>query len=280
VGGGFIGLEVASTAVQLGARVTVVEPLPAPLAGTLGLEIGQRIQRLHESNGVRVLTGVGVAQALGTDALEGFLLTDGRHVAARAAVVGIGSVPNTDWLAGAGLPVTNGVHCDEECRVVDEESIFAVGDIACVRHDDGRFARVEHWTNAVEHGERAARAILGIPTDSTPAPVPYFWSDQFGVKFQFVGRSRGAREDIVMCQDSAANGRQRNLAIYHDGERAIAALATDWPAAAGRMKKLLREPLSVDAVLEQLNARTGRPTVSGHSGARMELRAPTAVKTT
>lgn len=268
VGGGFIGLEVASTAVQLGARATVVEPLPALLAGALGLEIGGRIQRLHESNGVEVVTGTGVAQALGTGALEGLLLTDGRRVQATAAIVGIGSVPNADWLVDSGLPIADGVRCDEECRVVGEESIYAVGDIACVRHIDGRFARVEHWTNAVEHGERAARAILGIPTDGIPASVPYFWSDQFGVKFQYVGRSNGAREDVVMCRDADANGLQRELAIYHDGEHAIAALAINWPTAAGRMKKLLREPLSVEAVLDQVNAHTGRPALSGPARAR------------
>ncbi|MCW2882512.1 MAG: hypothetical protein JWQ95_6612 [Sphaerisporangium sp.] len=262
VGGGFIGLEVAASATKMGVPVTVVEPLSAPLAGPLGVPVGTRVQRLHEEHGVRVITGVGVSRALGTQALEALELTDGRRIEARHAVVGIGSVPNTGWLSDSGVKVDNGVLCDQDCRAYGAESIYVAGDVArTLQRGDGSYLRVEHWTNAVEQAEIAARAVLNTPSAGLPEPVPYFWSDQFGVKLQFVGSARGARS-VVTAVDDADSERQRSLTIFAIGDRATGALAWNWPTAAGRVKKLLRGPVTVETIVEQLN--TGSAAVSAH----------------
>lgn len=255
VGGGFIGLEVAASATELGVPVTVVEPQPEPLAGPLGVEAGRRVRRLHEEHGVGILTGVGVVGPIGAaHQLDGLELTDGRRIKARHAIVGIGSIPNTGWLADSGVSVDDGVLCDEGCRVYGVDSIYAVGDVARRRRmGDGRGRRLEHWTNAVEQAEISARSIMNMPRANVAEPVPYFWSNQFGVRLQFVGSSNGAERTVAV--DRADDGRQsRSLTIFASGAQAIGALAWNWPTAAGRAKKLLREPVSIEAIVAGVTA--------------------------
>jgi phthalate 3,4-dioxygenase ferredoxin reductase component len=250
VGGGFIGLEVAACATELGVLVTVVEPQPEPLAGPLGVEVGRRIRRLHEEHGVNVLTGVGVVRPIGGHRLDGLELTDGRRLEARHAVVGIGSIPNTGWLADSGVRLDDGVLCDERCRAYGAESIYAVGDVARrQRRGERPGRRVEHWTNAVDQAEISARAIMNMPGADAAEPVPYFWSHQFGTRLQFVGSSKGAERTVAV--DGGSDGHVRNLTIFASGAHAIGALAWNWPTAAGRVKKLLRKPITVEEICEQ-----------------------------
>jgi NADPH-dependent 2,4-dienoyl-CoA reductase/sulfur reductase-like enzyme len=111
IGAGFIGGEVASTARALGLEVTVVEAAPTPLAGPLGPELGAAVADLHTGNGTVLHCGVGVAALTGTDRVTGVNLADGRHLAADVVVVGIGGVPNIEWLRGSGLDLDDGVLC-------------------------------------------------------------------------------------------------------------------------------------------------------------------------
>jgi NADPH-dependent 2,4-dienoyl-CoA reductase/sulfur reductase-like enzyme len=250
VGGGFIGLEVAATAAGRGIAVTVVEPLTAPLAGALGAEVGTRVRRLHEEHGVTVITGVGVRAALGERHLDGVELTDGSRIPARQAVVGIGSRPNTDWLMDGGLPVDDGVLCDEHCRVLGVDSVYAAGDIVRRTGPHGRIlGRVEHWTNAVEHADVVAAALLGSSQQHPVHPVPYFWSDQFGVKLQFVGSAVGARP---MTTVDRSRGKRGSLTVFGTAAEATGALAWDWPTAAGHARKLLRGPATVEAIVAKV----------------------------
>jgi NADPH-dependent 2,4-dienoyl-CoA reductase/sulfur reductase-like enzyme len=110
IGAGFIGAEVASSARSLGLEVTVVEALPAPLAGPLGAEMGAVCARLHGDHGVRLRTGVPVARLIGTARADAVELADGTRLPADVVLVGIGARPNVEWLAGSGLAISGGGH--------------------------------------------------------------------------------------------------------------------------------------------------------------------------
>ena len=199
VGAGFIGAEVASTCVGLGARVTVLEALDIPLRNVLGPMLGAHCASLHGANGVELRTGVAVARirkggAEGPDGEGGLVveLGDGEEVPADVVVVGIGVVPATEWLADSGLTIENGVVCDDKLYAAD--GIVSAGDVArwAWRHDGGEeLIRIEHWQVAAEAGVAAARSVIAGPVDAPSfVPIPYFWSDQYGIRFQVLGQSR------------------------------------------------------------------------------------------
>jgi NADPH-dependent 2,4-dienoyl-CoA reductase/sulfur reductase-like enzyme len=221
IGAGFIGAEVASTARTLGCEVTVVEAMPVPLSRQLGDEMGHAVAGLHQRNGVQLITGVGVESINGSTVT----LSDGTALQADAIVVGIGVQPNTEWLAGSGLELSNGVGCADNLRVLrsgaEIPNVVAVGDIA--RWTNPRFAhegsvRVEHWTNAVETASHATQTLLGSPAPF--APVPYFWSDQYGKKIQFLGRAAGHDEVRVVSGSTD----DKFLALYRRADQLVAAL--------------------------------------------------------
>jgi len=182
VGAGFIGAEVAAQARSMGREVTVLEALPQPLSRGLGEEVGAALGRLHTAKGVDLRCGVSVASI--DD--EGVHLADGSVVAADVVVVGIGVVPNVEWLAGSDAEARDGVVCDETLAVVGVPGAWAAGDVARWPHARYGEIRIEHWTNAVEQGQHVAGCILG---DVKPfATVPFVWSDQYEHRIQIVGR--------------------------------------------------------------------------------------------
>jgi NADPH-dependent 2,4-dienoyl-CoA reductase/sulfur reductase-like enzyme len=192
VGAGFIGAEVAATARGYGCAVTVLEALPQPLSRGLGEEVGAALGRLHTAKGVELRTGVGVAKI---DA-QGVHLADDSIVEGDVVVVGIGVVPNTEWLEGSGAEVENGVICDETLAVVGVPNAWAAGDIVRWPHAKYGDIRIEHWTNAVEQGQHVAGCITG---DVKPfATVPFVWSDQYEHRIQIVGRPNPTDEIRVV----------------------------------------------------------------------------------
>jgi NADPH-dependent 2,4-dienoyl-CoA reductase/sulfur reductase-like enzyme len=241
IGAGFIGLEVAATAAQSGCRVAVLEGAPAPLMRGLGAEMGVVVARVHDRHGVDVRCGVSVAGIEGDGGrVTGVRLGDGELVGADVVVVGIGVSPATGWLDGSGLAVRDGIVCEATLRAAD--GVFAAGD--CARWfnplfgDGGEEMRVEHWTNAAEQGAAAAANLLaelaGEP--ATPyAPVPFFWSDQFDSRIQFVGRAHGDDEVRVVAGDIAGNF----AAIYGYAGRLRGALGVNMPKVVMPYRKLL-----------------------------------------
>ncbi|MFC9503809.1 NAD(P)/FAD-dependent oxidoreductase [Streptomyces sp. NPDC057002] len=227
VGAGFLGAEAAAVAWGLGARVTLLEPAPVPLAHAVGTEVGQLLSQAHLDHGVELRTGVTVTGV--TD--EGVRLADGELVEADEVLVAIGSLPNTEWLADSGLRVGDGVLCDEHCEAAP--GVYAAGDVA--RWDNPLFGtsmRIEHRTNAAEQGMAAARNLLAAPDARRPfAPVPYFWSDQYDMKIQAYGYLRGHDEVAVVEGDLAE---RRFVAAYRTGERLTGALAVGMPPKAVR----------------------------------------------
>jgi len=128
VGAGFIGAEVAATVRSAGFEVTLVEAAATPLARVLGDDIGRVCGEIHRDHGVDLRTGVGVESVEGSDRVESVTLTDGTRIEADIVVVGIGVVPNTEWLEGSGLTLDNGIVCDHTCLAAP--GVVAAGDVA------------------------------------------------------------------------------------------------------------------------------------------------------
>lgn len=194
IGGGFIGLEVAASARSMGIHVTVVEAADRLLARVDDRRAGETVEGLHREHGVEFRLGTGVSGIRGSDRVESVLLTDGSTLTADAVVVGIGATPAVDWLAGSGLRLDDGVVCDSACFAAPR--VVAAGDVA--RWYDtrsGRLTRHEHWTNATEQASRAAANLLNGPDGAVPyVPVPYVWSDQYGLRFQTAGQLSDSAE--------------------------------------------------------------------------------------
>ena len=197
IGAGFIGCETAASLRKLGVDVVLVEPQPAPLASVLGEQVGQLVARLHRAEGVDVRTGTGVAGVRGDNGhVSAVELSDGTVLDADLVVIGIGSRPATDWLAGSGVDLAEsdrGVLCDEVGRTTAPH-VWALGDIASWRDTTGHQVRVEHWSNVAEQARVMVPSMLGVEPPEVVV-VPYFWSDQYDVKIQCLGEPEA--DDIV-----------------------------------------------------------------------------------
>jgi NADPH-dependent 2,4-dienoyl-CoA reductase/sulfur reductase-like enzyme len=222
VGAGFIGAEVASTAHGLGLEVTIVEVAPTPLVGPLGAELGAVVAALHTDHGVRLRCGVGVDGLRGSNRLTGVALDNGDVLPADVAVIGIGVVPNVEWLAGSGLQLADGVRCNA-FGATDRVGIVAVGDCASW-YDPGTagFRRVEHWTSAREGAAIAAAWLVSGGADARASRAPYFWSDQYGCSVRFAGTTAGF--DQVAIEAGTVDERSF-LAVYRRGDVPIGVLA-------------------------------------------------------
>jgi 3-phenylpropionate/trans-cinnamate dioxygenase ferredoxin reductase subunit len=207
VGAGWIGCEVAASARQVGAEVTLIDPSPTPLHRTLGPVIGKVFADLHRDHGVDLRLGATVDGLLGKHTVEGVELRDGPVVAADAVVVGIGVTPRTALARAAGLEVEDGVVVDEQLRSSDPD-VFAAGDIASAWHPVlGRRIRVEHWATALHQGEAAGRNAAGgsVVYDR----LPYFYSDQYDLGLEYVGHHGPG--DVVRVDGSVA---ERQFVAY------------------------------------------------------------------
>jgi NADPH-dependent 2,4-dienoyl-CoA reductase/sulfur reductase-like enzyme len=247
IGAGFIGLEVAATARKHGAEVTVLEGLPAPLVRALGAEMGRAVAAVHGRNGVEIRCEVQVEAIEVTDGhASGVRLAGGEVVPADAVVVGIGAAPATGWLANSGLaigegPGKDGVWCDATLNAGADPgpgTVFAAGDIA--RWDlRGEMVRLEHWTNAAEQGAAAARNLARVAqgADAEPyTPVPFFWSDQYDARIQFLGHP-GADDEVQLVAGDVQEG--KFVALYHAGDRLTGALGVTMPKGVMPVRKLL-----------------------------------------
>ncbi|MET8810171.1 FAD-dependent oxidoreductase [Streptomyces sp. NPDC004546] len=236
IGAGFIGAEVASTAHRLGLHVTVVEALNVPLERQLGREMGLVCSSLHSDHGVGLLCGTGVAGLTGDGRVTGVRLTDGRVLPADVVVVGVGVRPATDWLAGSGVHVDDGVVCDAGCAT-SVPGVVAVGDVArCPNPFTGRHARIEHWSNATEQARTAARTLLSGVSAPAPVTAPYFWSDQYQVRIQLAGHvAPGAEPQVV---DGDLDSRSFT-AVYRREDTPVAVLSLNQPKLFNRLRRTL-----------------------------------------
>jgi 3-phenylpropionate/trans-cinnamate dioxygenase ferredoxin reductase subunit len=203
VGMGFIGCEIAGTLNGLGVHVTAVDPMPGPLWGPLGPQLSDLVRRWHESRGVQLINNVGVTAFLphgdGGAYVAAVELADGRRLDAELVVAGVGVRPATAWLNDAPVHLVGGaVGVDVDGRT-NVPGVYAAGDVSATWDEHLRsHVRHEHWANAIDQGQRVARAITGQPQ---PAPaVPSFWSDQFDRSLQYAGH-HDADCDLVVRGD-------------------------------------------------------------------------------
>lgn len=213
IGGGFIGLEIASAALEMDCSVTVVEMARTPLASILGAELGRCIQRWHERKGVVFHCDACSVSAKGTQHIEALELASGETLPVDDVVVGVGQIPNVEWLAESDLEIRRGLVCDPHGRTVDPR-VYGVGDATCTVAE-GRYRPTRQWTAVTEQAQRVAGAIMGQPD---PGPIVedfYFWSDQHGLRLQFAGAVperpqlkwiKGTAEEeryVVLCCNSS-----------------------------------------------------------------------------
>ena len=194
VGGGFVGAEVASTALARGMHVTVLEAAPVPMGRALGAELGARCGRLQVAAGVdlRVDAAVGRVRQEGDEVV---VETSAGTVAGDLVLVGIGMVPNDEVARDSGIETGNGIVVDEHCRT-SLPNVFAAGDVANHHHPlFGTRMRVEHFDNASRQGAVAADNMLGRGTVFDDPH--WFWSDQYGANLQFVGHAEGADQVVT-----------------------------------------------------------------------------------
>ena len=186
IGAGWIGLETAAAARAAGAEVTVLEMAELPLQRVLGRQVARVFADLHLANGVDLRGGVWITEITGTGGkADGVRLADGRHVGADVVIVGVGISPNVQLAAAAGLEVDNGVWVNAQLRSSDPD-IFAAGDVANAFHPLlGKHVRVEHWANALNQPQTAAKAMLG--QDVAYDLVPYFYTDQYDLGMEYAG---------------------------------------------------------------------------------------------
>lgn len=203
IGGGYIGLEVASLAIKKGVRVTVLESAPRVLARVTAPELSAFYERVHREAGVEIRTGVQITAIEDGEGATLVRLADGTAVEADFILVGIGLIPNTELAVEAGLAVDNGIVVDEFGRTSDPD-IVAAGD--CANRPSpllGQRVRLESVPSAMEQGKSAARTLAGQPKASDE--LPWFWSDQYELKLQMCGLSTGYTDVVLRGSPEARN---------------------------------------------------------------------------
>lgn len=253
VGAGFIGAEVAASCRARGLDVTMIEALPVPIERAVGRDIGETVAQVHRDHGVDLRLGVGVDALEGSGRVERVRLSDRSHVDADVVVVGIGVVPNTDWLEGSGLELGNGVICNSRCAT-NVPGIVAAGDVAQWHNPlFGEDMRIEHWSNATEMARAAVETLLA-GKDEAPeySSVPFFWSDQYDIKIQSAGRLSGSDATEIV---SGTLDDRKFLKLYGKQGRLVGALSFNEPRKLIGYRRKLREEISFkDAVAEARGA--------------------------
>ncbi|MEZ5960338.1 MAG: FAD-dependent oxidoreductase [Hyphomonadaceae bacterium] len=225
IGAGYIGLEVAAVARQLGLEVTVVETAVRPLARVTSPEVAGFFLDEHTRQGVRFVLGGQPALIKGQDRVTGVALTDGAELPADLVIAGIGVTPDVAIAEQCGLTVNNGIITDRTCRTSDP-NIFAIGDCAArpMVHYEGRIARLESVHNAVEGAKIVAATLTGGKDHTEEAP--WFWSDQYDLKLQIAGLFQGY--DHLVFRGVMAD--RAFAAFYYKGDKLIAVDAVNRPA--------------------------------------------------
>lgn len=245
IGAGVLGCEIAATCRQLGLDVTMIDAFSQPMLRVVGPSIAPLLARLHRERGVRLLLDRQVLGLRGQEFADAVLLDGDEVVEAEVVVVAIGASPETRWLDGSGLELADGVVCDSECFAVNgNRRVVAAGDVARWHHRLlGATIRVEHWTNAVSQAQQAGRNLVAELTGSGQrAPyevLPYFWSDQYDWKIQFVGM---LGEEIAF--EEGAPGDRQFVVSYRTNGQLVGALFANLPSRLAPLRKRITAELT------------------------------------
>jgi phthalate 3,4-dioxygenase ferredoxin reductase component len=241
IGGGFIGAETAAAARSAGCEVTLVDPAGIPLERAAGPLVGALLADLHGRQGAATRFGVGVRAVSGRAGEMTVTLLDGSSLRARTVVVGIGAVPNDQWLRGSGLVIEDGVVCDAHLAAAGAAHVFALGDVARFPHTEaGVPVRTEHWTNAVDQARCVAHNIISPGALESYRPSGYVWSDQYDWKVQIAGQRAGAVSEWIIGTPEAE--RPRVVALHADAAGLLCAVVClNWPRAFVQCRRHLDE---------------------------------------
>lgn len=246
IGGGFIGAEVASAARKRGLTVSIVEAAEVPLVRAVGADMGASLSSLHAKFGTELLCGTGVVGGFeGAGHVEAVALSDGRRIPADLVVVGVGSRPATGWLVDSGLELDNGVVCDEHLRT-SVTNVYAAGDVASWHNPlFERRMRIEHFMAAAEQGARAARNAVTPGLSQPYVTVPYFWSDWYGSRIQFVGVTT---EDYEVVSGSL--GEEHFVVLFRSGNGVVGALTLNGQRHIMKYRRMIEQKKSYAEALD------------------------------
>ena len=243
VGGGYIGLEVASVAIKRGLTVSVLEMESRILERVTTEEMSAFYHQLHTDEGVNILTSTQAKAFKGSETMESVVCGD-HEIPADLVIVGIGILPNTEMAEAAGLKTNNGLVVDEHCRTSNEH-IFAAGD--CTNHPNpilNRRLRLESVPNAMEQGRVAASNMLG--GSKSYASMPWFWSDQYEHKLQMVGFSKDSDQSIIRGDMESKSF----TVFYLKDDSIIAADSVNNPKEFMASKQLVGKKASIEALAD------------------------------
>ena len=247
VGAGYVGLEVAATAVKKGINVTLIEMENRIMSRTVDPVISKYFDSLHRQNGVEICLEAALEKFEGKDAVERVICSNGQIIEADGVLIGVGLLPNQELAESAGLNCNNGILVDEFGRTEDT-SIFACGD--CTNHPNtylNKNLRLESVHNALEQAKTVAMSLLGKQEKYNQ--VPWFWSDQYDKKLQIVGFSDDHDELVIR-----GSIEEDNFMLFFLKEgKLIAVNAVNNPKEFLICKKLVanKEKISSDAISNQ-----------------------------
>ncbi|MGK0742815.1 NAD(P)/FAD-dependent oxidoreductase [Leucobacter sp. Z1108] len=265
IGAGFIGAEVASTALNHGVVVTMVDPHPAPMSRVLNEAVGNIFATKHRKEGVSTVFGHTVSSVTRAGDTFEVELSNGELLWADSVLVGIGAVVNTEWLASSHLVLENGVLCGPTLNAIGADRVFAVGDIArWTSATNNEVLRLEHWTNAVDQAKTVAHNIVHPDDLVEYETVEYVWSDQFDWKIQVVGRTGASDFDIL---GDPADGKFAVLYTAADSTL-MGAVVVNWPRALIACRRAVANRRVTDDVSTELSANLSASRVSLSATAR------------
>lgn len=241
IGGGWIGLEVSATARTKGADVVLLETQERLCARTAPTQLSDYLLALHRAQGVQLRLGVEIASLTSSaDGRSQIMLADGSAVQCDAIVLGVGLVPNDELAREAGVLCDGGVVVDMRCQTSDPD-ILAAGDVAVAPNPwAGRRLRLESWQNGQEQGIAAARSALGM--EVSYQPLPWFWSDQYGMNLQIYGLPRSDHQCVQRGDLSTGSG----VLLYLTGDVIEAAVGVNAARELRFVRRLIEQRKSVD----------------------------------
>lgn len=242
VGAGYIGLEIAASLRKLNLHVSILEMASRILQRVASPELSQFYHQLHQQNGVDIYTSTSIQQINGTNRVESVLCHDGSILPADMVIAGIGVIPNIRLAKEAGLDIVEGgIWVDEDCRTNDPD-IVAAGD--CTSHFSPHYhrsIRLESVPNANEQAKIAAATMCG--NFKLYNALPWFWSDQYGIKLQIAGLNEGYDQLVIRGDIYQSNS---FAAFYFKEQKLIAADCINRPLEFMISKKIISDHIQID----------------------------------
>lgn len=180
IGGGFLGMEIASTMQKLGKKVTVID-IFTPLERQFGKYLAEKMTQIAMQRGVEMRVEPEGIETIGNTEIEGVRTTNGEEIFADLVITAVGDVPNVEWLESAGLADEQGLKVNSKCQVTPK--VVAAGDV--VRVNDNR--RTPHWGAAVDQARIAATNLINPDDARDYIPAPYFWTEQWDLDIKICG---------------------------------------------------------------------------------------------